>query len=1821
MTPRQKKCFDMLMYHFDKSLDELMQFDGDIDRWVDRLDQRLDQSENVVDVVSAGATLGLFLAPVTGGVSLAVTAVCGTVAAGIKIGKLVNGCVRTLATSFEESSPKFDSEAAFHAFKLSIRVGLMQISHAIVVYYSHIINDIMEECSIPTFADYGASRVLKKLKVELKKKLIHVKESPTPLKVILMPDIFIEYLLQSVTLSMKPEKIFLRQNEPGKPSAYTMEMPVKWAFSRSRFILPIKQNTVSSRLELAYYASAKEGRFLSDSSLECYGYTMLQSFYDRSASIVMNHRRYELLHAPIQMGPDVRKHLTFYYVVTIEDIQEYLKENAKHPTSLNQYLTHLIDIPVIAVIQGDILSRLDLSFTDFSNVIGCDLKIEKSNLKGSRWDSACLPHSVISEVETDEMTSFADVSFEFSEFSDFVLTGNWSKARLNFLTLTRCGLSTKMIDKMADWSWFVYRDLYIKDEQNELLASESATSFEKIEANELRLEELFHNKYKEMQNALKHVQENEQLNQMKIAKWRAEQKAFEARYIEVQQALLKEIYLLKTQPESNMMAKAHARFDLLYKSVISQPHVDLFIRAGNQPKVTTVSFLSSLIEKKESFSVVVFEGALGSGKTTDIGVALMSLKTDLEVDAYDVQADGITPTREDEWIFDIFSLWKISSMTDGDLLTACLKTEGYTSEEIQLLKRRRCLFVLDGLEDCGINFLQHHLIDEIYKKHNDWDRLILVLTVTTEFRKKHTSFYEKMGYGSFSALPEDDRVRVLPFNKEQIDAYFRLYFPKQLSLQDINFSNQLTVKEIYKMAKIPIMAHIICEVFAGKSTGYIPETPIQFCKAFIKIWHANIHEKAKNLNLPLLSVDIEDFIKTIAFEMFKQKQIFIDRPFETERGLFQTRLDEQKAVLEPSLLALIFTDPKCKKAGTLMPLSVDVVSHETQVMLRYKFIHKLIYFFSLAIKLIDILQNEPIGVCQVEWNHDLITEVDIFLFMEACLRERIKDADNTHAFIEKLKCMVKASTRARDTAIAASNAMTFLNTLHYDFSRNIGISEWRGISVPWANLKRAKLSGLDMSGSDFRNVSFHHAEIADTNLQGSNVSGARFLSSAERHHYVMKRPKAMTRYENDTLDVITYAVPSDAKRTAHHIVNFGLDGKKYPTFEGHQTEIICLSWGVKGLLSSSRRGTIYYWSAEGKKIHKFKHMTSTPVYSLSWHSDGDIFVSGGEDGCLYLWDIRRSDSFLQKFEEGGALYNVFLGASFLFTGGALGELHVRSYRYRNEQFSLAASLDRTFVFNHPISSMAVSPNESCVALGLQSGQIALQEPSASNVTNSFLSGHRHAVRSVSWHKNGEMLFSGGDDGSIRSWNVIKKQCLSVLYGDGTPIERLCILADGRRVLATQDRMLSVWQMDKLSFHENAHEEEVEYLIRGVIAYNSGCVTAHSDGSVWEWSFDELGKKSRQLLYKHDFPIQQIVLLPGEEQHFATLDVAGHVGIWYRETSSVCMLPPINDKLHVGSIHWIRDTINNFYLALACDFGVYIFDVSTQKNAILKTIIQEDSQYIAGQTLSSKFAVSNGTGVRIFSYYGNDNVILFQAFSLPKSKVLQMTWSANGAYLAVMDEEFAVYIFDVNQQSLECLDSTCADDKKMAWFSDANRRDHLLIGSLEEIKLIARDQERDRWGRAKRLSSGAEYFAVSGNTYYLADKMSVDVMSLKGEQLLFVMRIGSGLCTRGTNLTNTKSLREDEIKALETHGAILSKSWIPNFSFFSREPVHPLPTRTSGKANPNNLDRLVSLKDMKRLSSTRWSVDDETENSSPHTDSMRIDIAAGPLSRKESSPAF
>ncbi|OMJ20474.1 putative WD repeat-containing protein [Smittium culicis] len=96
--------------------------------------------------------------------------------------------------------------------------------------------------------------------------------------------------------------------------------------------------------------------------------------------------------------------------------------------------------------------------------------------------------------------------------------------------------------------------------------------------------------------------------------------------------------------------------------------------------------------------------------------------------------------------------------------------------------------------------------------------------------------------------------------------------------------------------------------------------------------------------------------------------------------------------------------------------------------------------------------------------------------------------------------------------------------------------------------------------------------------------------------------------------------------TANQSLNYELlESQPYRVYSGHKRDILCISWSRNGLiLTASMDRTVKLWHPKRNKCVKtFYH--NDAVTSVSFHpTDDRLFISGGLDGRLRLWDISSN---------------------------------------------------------------------------------------------------------------------------------------------------------------------------------------------------------------------------------------------------------------------------------------------------------------------------------------------------------------------------------------------------------------------------------------------------------------------------------------------------------------------------------------------------------------------------------------------------------------------
>src|SRR5262249_31538872 len=164
----------------------------------------------------------------------------------------------------------------------------------------------------------------------------------------------------------------------------------------------------------------------------------------------------------------------------------------------------------------------------------------------------------------------------------------------------------------------------------------------------------------------------------------------------------------------------------------------------------------------------------------------------------------------------------------------------------------------------------------------------------------------------------------------------------------------------------------------------------------------------------------------------------------------------------------------------------------------------------------------------------------------------------------------------------------------------------------------------------------------------------------------------------------------------------------------------------------------------------------TCIRRVAWSPDGTRLASSGDDGNVCLWEA--SD------------------------GTLLGKLQGHSGRVMSVDWS-------------PDGTRLASAGE-----GKDGGELFVwdmenQKASPYGELVQTLKGHPDSVFTLAWSPTGEVLVSGGSDGTIRWWEVSSGDCLRTCEGHEGGVRSLRVSPDGRLLASSgNDNTIRVWDL-------------------------------------------------------------------------------------------------------------------------------------------------------------------------------------------------------------------------------------------------------------------------------------------------------------------------------------------------------------------------------------------------------------------------------------------
>lgn len=238
------------------------------------------------------------------------------------------------------------------------------------------------------------------------------------------------------------------------------------------------------------------------------------------------------------------------------------------------------------------------------------------------------------------------------------------------------------------------------------------------------------------------------------------------------------------------------------------------------------------------------------------------------------------------------------------------------------------------------------------------------------------------------------------------------------------------------------------------------------------------------------------------------------------------------------------------------------------------------------------------------------------------------------------------------------------------------------------------------------------------------------------------------------------------------------------------------------LASGSNTSLVQIWnSSSGQRVQSLADHTDF-VRVVRFGPDGQQLLSGGRDEVLRLWDVQRG-AVVQRFPPTTwTRAAAFHPSGNLLASGGDDRLLYLWARTAEGTFALCVTLAG---HTDAIFGMAFNPDGTCLATSSGDRTIRLWKlllPSRSGGSAvptmtcvSALKGHTSWVRTLCFTPDGSQIVSGGDDRSVRVWDVASGQCHHTLIRHTNSVQGVAVHPAGQWLATCAlDTTINVWQL-------------------------------------------------------------------------------------------------------------------------------------------------------------------------------------------------------------------------------------------------------------------------------------------------------------------------------------------------------------------------------------------------------------------------------------------
>lgn len=287
---------------------------------------------------------------------------------------------------------------------------------------------------------------------------------------------------------------------------------------------------------------------------------------------------------------------------------------------------------------------------------------------------------------------------------------------------------------------------------------------------------------------------------------------------------------------------------------------------------------------------------------------------------------------------------------------------------------------------------------------------------------------------------------------------------------------------------------------------------------------------------------------------------------------------------------------------------------------------------------------------------------------------------------------------------------------------------------------------------------------------------------------------------------------------------------------GHNAAIYALSPYISDsiFLSGGGEGWIAMWDLKDPEIGKLVAQVETQIFALHYIPGRNLIVAGNMNGgvhFIYPHDLTLNAN-ISRHQKG--VFGVQYIDPCVFTIGGGGML-------TKWALEPARTLESFQLSNQPLRSIAYQSNRNELAVGSSDGNIYLLDAATMQLKQTIKNAHDNSVFCLKYHPDAALLFSGGRDAHLKVWALDQlESAISQQPAHWFTINSLAFDPDGKWLATgSRDKTIKIWDTESFKLlkvletvRDKGHVNSVNALYWA--PFNNYLISASDDRSMIVW---------------------------------------------------------------------------------------------------------------------------------------------------------------------------------------------------------------------------------------------------------------------------------------------------------------------------------------------------------------------------------------------------